>query len=102
MYQAKIGDLRTHCDDRPAQADKSPAAGNKTTEFHSQVNVIHNVNKQVVLPRYGKNIRQVFENVLQYLRLAAARRQVNPIAVFVFAHKINMPVLIGLLAVKKR
>jgi len=83
MYQAKIGDLRTHCYNRPAQVDKSPAAGQKTTKFHGQVNTIHNVNKQVVLPRYGKDIRQLFENILQYLWLAAARRQANLVAVFV-------------------
>ncbi len=102
MYQAKIGDLRTHCYNRPAQVDKSPSSGQKTTKFHGQVNTIHNVNKHVILLGYGKNIRQIPKNVFKYLRLAAACRQANLVAVFVFAHVINMPVPIGLLAVKKR
>ncbi len=63
---------------------------------------MHNVDKHVVLPGYGKNIRQAGKNLFQYLRLAPACRQADIMAVFVFAHVINIPVPIGLLAVEKR
>lgn len=102
VYDAKICDLCPLGYDRPAKVDKPPAAGKITAEFHGQVNIIHDIYKQVVIPWDSKNIRQSFENVLQYLRLAAAGSQVYFIAVLVFAHIINMPVLLGLLAVKKR